>query len=48
MDLSHATKICIGVGDRTKPSRGRTGVVYIDDICLSKLSGGREAGEIPK
>jgi hypothetical protein len=42
VDLNRATKICIGVGDRKKATRGGTGVVYIDDICLSKSS--RAAG----
>ena len=48
VDLTHATKICVGVGDRKKPVRGGTGDVYIDDICLLKSSGGREAGAVPK
>jgi hypothetical protein len=39
VDLNRATKICIGVGDRKKPSRSGTGIIYIDDICLSKSSG---------
>jgi len=48
VDLTHGAKICIGVGDRQKPSRGGTGIVYIDDICLSKSSGAAGAGDVPK
>jgi hypothetical protein len=44
VDLNRATKICIGVGDRKKPSRSGTGIIYIDDICLSKSSGAAGAG----
>ena len=36
VDLAAITRMYIGVGDRENPQAGGTGLIYIDDICLTK------------
>jgi regulation of enolase protein 1 (concanavalin A-like superfamily) len=36
VDPSKVTKLCLGVGDKTKPSRNASGLLYIDDIAFGR------------
>jgi hypothetical protein len=36
VNLTKIKKMSIGVGDKANPAAGRTGVLFIDDICLVK------------